>query len=117
MSGTKLGGMKAAETNKAKHGADFYQRIGRRGGQSGVTGGFYNNPKLAKMAGKKGGTISKRGAKSYIKTVVEPLNIQIIQEVVNGSSLQAIAKKYKLSYGVLCKWAKENIEIKEWKKK
>ncbi len=39
MSGTKAGGMKAAKTNLERHGKGFYARI----------------------AGKKGGTISKRG--------------------------------------------------------
>ena len=61
MSGTKCGGKKAAITNKIKHGSDFYARIGRKGGQNGHTGGFASNPELAKLAGQKGGKISKRG--------------------------------------------------------
>ncbi len=61
MAGTKEGGKKAAATNKARHGADFYARIGRRGGQNGTTGGFAANPELAKIAGRKGGRISRRG--------------------------------------------------------
>ena len=32
MSGTKAGGMKAAATNKLRHGEGFYARIGKRGG-------------------------------------------------------------------------------------
>ena len=31
MSGSKLGGEKAAKTNKEKHGEDFYKRIGTFG--------------------------------------------------------------------------------------
>ena len=33
MAGTKAGGLKARETNMAKHGADFYARIGAKGGR------------------------------------------------------------------------------------
>lgn len=61
MAGTKEGGRKASATNRAKYGDDFYARIGRDGGHNGHTGGFAANPELAKIAGRKGGTISKRG--------------------------------------------------------
>ena len=61
MSGTKAGGLKAAATNKAKYGKEFYARIGKKGGQNGHTGGFAANPALARVAGAKGGRISRRG--------------------------------------------------------
>lgn len=61
MSGTIAGGKKAAATNKAKHGEDFYTRIGKKGGKNSHTGGFYANPELARIAGRKGGRISRRG--------------------------------------------------------
>lgn len=61
MSGTKAGGRKASITNRLKHGEDFYERIGRKGGRNGHTGGFASNHELAKEAGRKGGKISKRG--------------------------------------------------------
>jgi general stress protein YciG len=64
MAGTKAGGMKAAATNKAKHGSDFYAKIGQKGGQNGHTGGFAANPQLARIAGAKGGRISRRTKKS-----------------------------------------------------
>lgn len=60
MAGTKQGGIKAAATNKKLHGADFYARIGSRGGKNGHTGGFYANPELAKIAGHRGGLTSSR---------------------------------------------------------
>lgn len=60
MAGTKKGGEKAAATNKAKHGADFYAKIGAKGGRLGRTGGFAANPDLARIAGAKGGRISRR---------------------------------------------------------
>lgn len=61
MSGTKAGGLKAAQTNRAKYGKGFYSQIGRKGGQNGHTGGFAANPALARIAGAKGGRISRRG--------------------------------------------------------
>ena len=64
MAGTVTGGLKAAESNKAKHGKDFYAKIGAMGGRKGTTGGFYANRELASIAGRKGGTISRRTKKS-----------------------------------------------------
>lgn len=70
MSGTKLGGIRAAETNKKKYGREFYANIGRKGGRNGHTGGFASEtpgkdgltgPERAKVAGAKGGVISRRG--------------------------------------------------------
>jgi general stress protein YciG len=60
MSGTKDGGAKAAATNKAKYGDDFYRDIGARGGKVGNTGGFYIHRDLASTAGAKGGRVSRR---------------------------------------------------------
>lgn len=65
MAGTKEGGVKAAATNVRLHGDDFYRRIGQVGGRNGHTGGFAANPELAKIAGAKGGRISKRGAAKH----------------------------------------------------
>ena len=61
MAGNKAGGLKAAKTNKERYGDDWCARIGSKGGQNGHTGGFASNPELAKIAGAKGGRISKRG--------------------------------------------------------
>ena len=59
MTGTKAGGLKAAIKNLKKD-PDFYKKIGAKGGKRGHTGGFYVNRELAKIAGAKGGRISKR---------------------------------------------------------
>lgn len=67
MPGTKDGGIKAAQKNRALHGADFYARIGAKGGRNGHTGGFAANRELARAAGRKGGLISRRS-----KVVAEP---------------------------------------------
>lgn len=61
MSGSKIGGVKAAATNKKNYGKDFYRKIGAIGGRNGHTGGFAANPKLARLAGACGGRNSKRG--------------------------------------------------------
>jgi hypothetical protein len=60
MAGTKTGGTKAALTNRSKYGSDFYAKIGAKGGKLGRTGGFYANRELARLAGAKGGRISRR---------------------------------------------------------
>lgn len=61
MAGNKEGGKKCAVTNKKTYGEDFYRKIGAIGGKNGHTGGFAANPELARVAGRKGGLISKRG--------------------------------------------------------
>lgn len=71
MPGTKAGGAKAAATNKAKYGDDFYRNIGKKGGSVlGTAGGFASNIvgkdgltgyERARIAGAKGGSISRRG--------------------------------------------------------
>lgn len=74
MSGTLAGGRKARDTNYKLHGKDFYKRIGAIGGRNGHTGGFAANPELARMAGRKGGRISRRGpAKDDIDKIEEEL--------------------------------------------
>ena len=69
MAGTKIGGKRAAITNKKKYGEDFYRDIGAKGGKRGKTGGFASNLKgadgltgreRARLAGTVGGQISKR---------------------------------------------------------
>ena len=64
MSGTKAGGKVAATTNKNRYGSDFYARIGAKGGKNGTTGGFFANRDLARVAGAKGGKISRRTKKA-----------------------------------------------------
>lgn len=70
MAGTLEGGKKACKTNLEKYGKDFYANIGRKGGKNGHTGGFASDKvgkdgltgyERARVAGKKGGEISKRG--------------------------------------------------------
>ena len=65
MAGTKLGGQKAAAKNLARD-PEFYAKIGRKGGVNGHTGGFAANPELARVAGAKGGRISRRTKKTTV---------------------------------------------------
>jgi general stress protein YciG len=80
MPGTTEGGKAAAITNKSKYGADFYRRIGAKGGKLGTTGGFAANRKLASIAGTKGGLKSRRTKrvamrKLYGQTWYKPMEI------------------------------------------
>lgn len=61
MAGTRSGGRLAAKTNKKLYGADFYTKIGAKGGRRGRTGGFYADRERARRVGKVGGLISRRG--------------------------------------------------------
>lgn len=62
MSGTKEGGKKVAKTNIERHGEDFYKTIGATGGSvKNPNKGFGSNRELARIAGAKGGRVSKRG--------------------------------------------------------
>ena len=63
MSGTRIGGLRTKETNIAKYGEDYYKNIGRLGGKASTTGGFAANRELARIAGAKGGRISRRKKK------------------------------------------------------
>lgn len=59
MAGTVEGGYKAAEKNLSRD-PDFYKKIGAIGGRKSRTGGFFANRELARIAGAKGGRISRR---------------------------------------------------------
>ena len=74
MSGTRNGGLKAAATNKSRHGAEYYAKIGAMGGKAGTTGGFASDlvgkdgltgRERAKKVGAIGGKKSRRGPNKY----------------------------------------------------
>lgn len=69
MPGTKEGGAKAAATNRAKYGKDFYEKIGSKGGSASGTGGFASTvvgkdgltgKERARVVGSKGGKVGRR---------------------------------------------------------
>ena len=72
--GTKAGGLKAAKKNLERD-PDFYRKIGKKGGKNGHTGGFAANPELAKLAGAKGGRISRRGPSK--KKIAKKIEVKI----------------------------------------
>lgn len=49
MSNTKAGGQKVAATNTKRHGADYYKRIGAKGGSARVAKGV-SDPEVRKRA-------------------------------------------------------------------
>lgn len=61
MAGTPEGGRRAAATNRARYGEDFYTHLGRAGGRASTGGGFKADPELARRAGSLGGSRSRRG--------------------------------------------------------
>lgn len=63
MAGNKAGAAKSAATNKERHGSDFFKNIGSIGGKrkSPLKGFGGMTPEKRSEAGRKGGTISRRG--------------------------------------------------------
>lgn len=96
MSGNRDGGLKAAKTNKERYGKDYYSEMGRKGGMNGHTGGFASNPELARRAGAKGGSYSRRG-ESLQKKLDEVFDEYIRNQIDEGRSLHYIAKKIGVS--------------------
>lgn len=79
MAGTKEGGLKAAESNTRRD-PDFYRRIGAIGGKKGTTGGFASDKvgkdgltgrQRARLVGREGGLISKRGVSRRNKNDIQ----------------------------------------------
>lgn len=61
MSGTTIGGQRAAQTNKRRYGKNFYREIGAVGGKNATKPKGFAVSGKASEAGKLGGRISKRG--------------------------------------------------------
>ncbi len=88
ISGTVAGGKKAATTNIAKYGKDFFSSIGRKGGKASTTGGFYANRRLASEAGRRGGRKAKRGWK-----IIKETPMFITYKRTNGEETMRIRKE------------------------
>jgi general stress protein YciG len=79
MSGTREGGLKAAEKNRATDPL-FYKKIGTKGGIKSRGGGFAQDPELAREMGAKGGKASRRGkATPHERIVVHPEGSTIME--------------------------------------
>lgn len=58
--------MKPSKYDKRQtHGEDYYKKIGKLGGSAKVKKGFGKNPKLASIAGKKGGSATPYASLSF----------------------------------------------------
>ena len=101
MSGTKIGGIKARETNYREHGKDFYRNIGKIGGSNGHTGGFAANPELARTAGAKGGRKSRRGSALQYDADWKKVKHVVIEMLKKGESLAEISRFTGIKYCVL----------------
>lgn len=100
MAGTREGGRKTAQTNKERHGEDFYRRIGKKGGSNSHTGGFASQTvgkdgltgaERAKIAGAKGGSKSRRGASKHSK---QPQPKHTHYNINNARELYITLKSY-----------------------
>jgi general stress protein YciG len=70
MPGTIEGAAKASNTNRRRYGADYYKRIGKKGGTSPKSkpSGFAAMPKEFRIeCGKKGGAVSRRRSRDEIE--------------------------------------------------
>ena len=100
MAGTVAGGIKARNTNYKKNGKDFYKRIGSLGGANSHNGGFHANPALAKIAGAKGGRISRRGEGSST-ILLKQKQDYIKKRLDKGHPVTSIAKELGINAGSL----------------
>ena len=100
MSGTREGGLKAAATNRAKYGDNFYAVMGAKGGVNGHTGGFASNRELARQAGIKGGKAGKRGAS--VQRKLDEMFVDYIKKMLDeGRSIRYIAQKIGVCDGTI----------------
>lgn len=81
----------------------FMQGIGGKGGRNGHTGGFAANPELARKAGAKGGSISRRGP----KIEVDKHRATVVQMLADGETVTNIAEETGLPYEVARRLARE----------
>lgn len=89
MVGNRIGGLKARNTNLARD-PDHYSKIGRIGGKNGHTGGFAANPELARIAGRKGGQVSRRGPSKKETKTDQRQRMEALDEVVE-TDFQGVA--------------------------
>ena len=118
MSGTKEGGAKAAATNRARHGDDFYAKIGGKGGRNSNTGGFASGKvgkdgltgkERAAIVGAKGGSLSRRHGSVY-KPQWDECHDLIEKMLKLGVPKTKVAKKVGIPYKAFAYLArKENI--------
>ncbi len=102
MSGSVTGGLKAAAVNK-KRDPDFYRKIGAIGGRNGRTGGFASNSKLAKLAGARGGHLSKRGKDP--KRTMRAKRAQVLYK--EGWTIEQLTNEFNVTKSTIFAYLKE----------
>lgn len=83
-------------------------KAGKQGGINGHTGGFAANPALARVAGAKGGTISKRG-KSILPLYKKKHN-EIARLHFKGESVREIARILDIPVSSLYRYIRQFID-------
>lgn len=84
--------------------------IGSKGGSvTGVKKGFASNPALARIVGRKGGGISKRGARNETWGKLQNMHSELVQWVEEGKSGIWIAKAVELPVSAVHKYIREEI--------
>ena len=88
MSGTLEGGRKARDKNYEQFGKDFYRNIGRKGGSAPTNKpkGFATNPALARVAGAKGGSKSRRTGIKNGEGKTSNRDIEMIEKILEQES-------------------------------
>lgn len=98
MAGTRKGGEAAAITNKKKYGADFYARVGAKGGSAtGRAKGFGANAEgreRARIFGRMGGAMSRRGRKLTPEQRAA-VKAAVLKDLGSQPEHQAIVSRYK----------------------
>lgn len=116
--GTKAGDlatMRWRATMERQHGGPegahrFMQKLGQKGGRNGTTGGFAANRELAVIAGRKGGTKSRRGPASNADKY-RPIILQMMSE---GLPISEISRRAGIEYNAARKIANElRLELSE----
>ena len=88
MSGTLEGGCKARDKNYKRFGKDFYRNIGRKGGSAPTSKpkGFAANPELARTAGAKGGSKSRRTGIKNGEGKTSNRDIEMMEKILEQES-------------------------------
>lgn len=104
MAGTREGGLAAAASNKAQYGDDFYKKIGQKGGSVNRQQSryFYMNKDAARIAGAKGGRISRKEKK------VEPDNEAIDERLWEIYVMKCEQRGVKAGIKDYLVWLEEN---------
>ena len=81
--GTRSGGLKARDANKAKN-PNFYREIGRLGGEKGRGHTFAHGKFDPRVAGAKGGAISRRGPAKQVAPEPKPSILDRAKELLHA---------------------------------